>query len=188
MIGDRRVAIIEEAADDTPFGTLLHFRKDSGAVQPRVLLVAPMSGHFATLLRGTVQVMLPDHDVYITDWKNARDVAARGPFRLRRVRRSPHPLSASDGTGQPCGRGLSTGGGRAGRRRGDGGGRRSGDAAQHDADGGPDRHAGNPTKVNELAKSRPIEWFERHLISTVPWRFQGAFRHVYPGSCSFRRS
>ena len=64
----------EEAAFDTPFGTLLHFRKDIAVVQPRVLLVAPMSGHFATLLRGTVTVLLPDHDVYITDWKNARDI------------------------------------------------------------------------------------------------------------------
>ena len=67
-------AVAEEAADDTPFGTLLHFRKDIPVAQPRVLLVAPMSGHFATLLRGTLQVMLPEHDVYITDWKNARDI------------------------------------------------------------------------------------------------------------------
>ena len=74
----------EEAADDTPFGTLLHFRKDSAIVQPRVLLVAPMSGHFATLLRGTVEVMLPEHDVYITDWKNARDMPlSAGRFGLR---------------------------------------------------------------------------------------------------------
>ena len=59
---------------ETPFGTLLRFRKDTDVVQPRVLVVAPMSGHFATLLRGTVSVLLPDHDVYITDWKNARDI------------------------------------------------------------------------------------------------------------------
>ena len=68
------MAVTEEAADDTPFGTLLHFRKDSPVVQPRVLLVAPMSGHFATLLRHTVEVMLPEHDMFITDWKNARDI------------------------------------------------------------------------------------------------------------------
>jgi poly(3-hydroxybutyrate) depolymerase len=73
-VNGEHVAVAEEAADDTPFGTLLHFRKDSSVVQPRVLLVAPMSGHFATLLRHTVQVMLPDHDVFITDWKNARNV------------------------------------------------------------------------------------------------------------------
>ena len=67
----------EEAAHVTPFGTLLHFKKDIDAEQPRVLLVAPLSGHFATLLRGTVRTMLPEHDVYITDWHNMRDVAAR---------------------------------------------------------------------------------------------------------------
>ena len=82
-LGNEQVQIIEEAADDTPFGTLLHFRKDSPVVQPRVLLVAPMSGHFATLLRNTVEVMLPEHDVYITDWKNARDIPlAAGVFGL----------------------------------------------------------------------------------------------------------
>lgn len=59
----------------TPFAALLHFRKDSEAVQPRVLVVAPMSGHFATLLRVPVRTMLVDHDVYITDWHNIRDVS-----------------------------------------------------------------------------------------------------------------
>jgi len=73
-MGNSVVGIIEESTFETPFGTLLHFRKDTGIVQPRVLVVAPMSGHFATLLRGTVAVLLPDHDVYITDWKNARDI------------------------------------------------------------------------------------------------------------------
>ena len=73
-LGNRLVGVTEEAADDTPFGTLLHFRKDTPVVQPRVLLVAPMSGHFATLLRHTVEVMLPEHDMFITDWKNAREI------------------------------------------------------------------------------------------------------------------
>ena len=75
-VGNQLVGVTEEAADDTPFGTLLHFRKDAAILQPRVLLVAPMSGHFATLLRNTVEVMLPEHDVFITDWKNARDIPA----------------------------------------------------------------------------------------------------------------
>jgi poly(3-hydroxybutyrate) depolymerase len=66
--------VTEEAAYSTPFATLLRFRKDNLAPQPRVLLVAPMSGHFATLLRATVKTMLADHDVYITDWHNIRDV------------------------------------------------------------------------------------------------------------------
>ena len=74
MVGNREVEVHEEAAARTPFGTLLHFKKDVATVQPRVLMVAPLSGHFSTLLRATVRTMLPDHDVYITDWHNARDV------------------------------------------------------------------------------------------------------------------
>src|ERR1700683_4733036 len=73
-VGNREVEVHEEAAYRTPFATLLHFKKDVAATQPRVLLVAPLSGHFATLLRATVRTMLPEHDVYITDWHNARDV------------------------------------------------------------------------------------------------------------------
>ncbi|MCQ4437598.1 polyhydroxyalkanoate depolymerase, partial [Clostridioides difficile] len=67
--------IVEDAAAATPFGTLLHFRKALPvARQPRVLIVAPMSGHFATLLRGTVHTMLADHAVYLPDWHNPRDI------------------------------------------------------------------------------------------------------------------
>ena len=103
----------EEAADDTPFGTLLHFRKDGAAAQPRVLLVAPMSGHFATLLRGTVEVMLPEHDVYITDWKNARDVPlSDGRFGLDEFIDHLDPLARRDGSGQPHRRGVPAGGAR----------------------------------------------------------------------------
>src|SRR5690606_25134388 len=70
----KEYAVVEEAADATPFGTLLHFRKPGAPPQPRVLLVAPLSGHFATLLRNTVHTLLPEHDVYITDWHNARNI------------------------------------------------------------------------------------------------------------------
>src|SRR5471030_2063360 len=81
MVGNREVAVTEEAFDVTPFATLRHFKKDVDQAQPRVLLIAPPSGHFATLLRATVRTMLPEHDVYITDWHNARDVAtADGGF------------------------------------------------------------------------------------------------------------
>src|ERR1700688_139360 len=73
-VGNREVEVTEEATAVTPFGTLLHFKKDIATAQPRVLMVAPLSGHFATLLRATVRTMLPEHDVYITDWHNARDV------------------------------------------------------------------------------------------------------------------
>ena len=74
MAGNREVEVTEEAAHVTPFGTLLRFKKNIDQVQPRVMVVAPLSGHFATLLRGTVRTMLPEHDVYITDWHNVRDV------------------------------------------------------------------------------------------------------------------
>jgi polyhydroxyalkanoate depolymerase len=73
-IGNREGVVTEEPLAVTPFGTLLRFRKDVETPQPRVLVVAPLSGHFATLLRGLVYTMLPEHDVCITDWHNARDI------------------------------------------------------------------------------------------------------------------
>ena len=73
-IGGRAVPVEEMAVMRHPFCTLLHFRKEIDIQQPRVLVVAPLSGHFATLLRGTVETLLPEHDVYITDWINARNV------------------------------------------------------------------------------------------------------------------
>src|SRR5882724_8440253 len=80
-LAGRDVPVIEQPAYRTPFGTLLHFRKETNIEQPRVLLVAPMAGHFPTLLRHTVRTLLADHDVYITDWANARDVPrAAGRF------------------------------------------------------------------------------------------------------------
>ena len=73
-VGNRAVPVTEEVVLDQPFGKLLRFAKDIDSEQPRILIAAPLSGHFATLLRGTVETLLRDHDVYITDWKNARDV------------------------------------------------------------------------------------------------------------------
>ncbi len=181
-LGNESVAVIEEAADDTPFGTLLHFRKDTVSVQPRVLIVAPMSGHFATLLRGTVEVMLPEHDLYITDWKNARDVSlSEGRFgldefidHLIRWLGVMGPGSHLVAVCQPAVPALAATAVMA----------ENGDPAQpHSVTlmAGPIDTRVNPTKVNELAQSRPIDWFERNLISVVPWRYHGAFRHVYPG-------
>ena len=180
--GEQNVAVTEEAADDTPFGTLLHFRKDSTAIQPRVLLVAPMSGHFATLLRGTVEVMLPEHDLYITDWKNARDVPlCEGRFGLDEfVDHIVRWLGVMGAGGhivavcQPAVPALAAAAVMA----------EAADPAQPRSItlmAGPIDTRVNPTKVNELAGSRSIEWFERHLISSVPWRHPGAFRRVYPG-------
>ena len=83
MVGNREVPVGEEVTFRTPFGSLLHFKKEIAPEQPRVLLVAPMSGHFATLLRSTVKTLLQDHDVYITDWHNPRDIpASDGRFGL----------------------------------------------------------------------------------------------------------
>src|SRR4030081_724931 len=83
LVGNRELAVTEEVAYATPFGSLQHFKKQNSPEQPRMLLVAPMSGHFATLLRATVKTLLQDHDVYITDWHNPRDIPLdRGKFGL----------------------------------------------------------------------------------------------------------
>src|ERR1700761_5264417 len=181
-MGNDEVAVTEEARLETPFGTLLRFRKDTDVRQPRVLVVAPMSGHFATLLRGTVSVLLPDHDVYITDWKNARDIPlSDGVFGfeeyvdhlirfLEVMGEGSHMIAVC----QPAVAALAATAGMA----------ESGNRAQPRSltlMAGPIDTRQNPTKVNELAKARPIEWFEKNLIDTVPWRYKGAFRRVYPG-------
>ena len=85
-IGARNVAISEERLSRKPFGKLIHFKKQIREKQPKMLIVAPMSGHHATLLRGTVRDLLPHMDVYITDWKDARYVPyGKGEFTLRRI-------------------------------------------------------------------------------------------------------
>jgi poly(3-hydroxybutyrate) depolymerase len=181
-LGNRVVGVSEEAADDTPFGTLLHFRKDAAVAQPRVLLVAPMSGHFATLLRNTVEVMLPEHDVYITDWKNARDIPLHhGGFGLDEFIAHLIRFLEAIGPGghivavcQPAVAALAAVALMA----------EEGNPAQPRSMtlmAGPIDTRANPTKVNDLAQSRSIAWFEQRLIGTVPWGFAGAHRRVYPG-------
>jgi poly(3-hydroxybutyrate) depolymerase len=181
-VGNREVAVHERAALTTPFGTLLHFKKDIDTPQPRVLLVAPLSGHFATLLRGTVRTMLPEHDVYITDWHNVRDAALmHGRFgfdeyieHLIRFLETIGPGSHVVAVCQPCVAALVATAVMA----------QSGNAAQPRSMtlmAGPIDCRVNPTKVNELANSKPISWFEQNLIATVPLRYPGAFRRVYPG-------
>ena len=182
QIGNREVAVREHAALSTPFGTLLHFRKDVDTVQPRVLLVAPLSGHFSTLLRGTVRTMLPEHDVYITDWHNVRDVALRhGRFgfyeyiaHLIRFLETIGPGAHVVAVCQPCVQVLAAVAVMA----------QTNNAAvprSMTLMAGPIDPRINPTKVNVLANSRPIEWFEHNLIAAVPIRYPGAFRRVYPG-------
>jgi poly(3-hydroxybutyrate) depolymerase len=181
-IDGEEVAVREEVVSSHPFCNLIHFRKDVTREEPTVLVVAPLSGHFATLLRGTVETLLADHNVYLTDWKNARDVSLLyGRFDLddfvelvirfvRLLGRRTHVmavcqpsvpvlaaaslLAAEDDPCQPSSIILM---------------------------GGPIDTRANPTAVNRFAKAHSIEWFERTVIDTVPARYPGAFRRVYPG-------
>jgi poly(3-hydroxybutyrate) depolymerase len=180
--GGRQVAVTEEAAHRTPFGTLLHFRKDLAAPQPRVLVVAPMSGHFATLLRGTVTVLLPEHDVYITDWHNARNVSVKDG-RMGFDEYVDHLIKFLEVIGpgghivavcQPCVAALAAVAVMAESRN-------AATPLSMTLMAGPIDARVNPTRVNKLATSRPIAWFERNLIGIVPPRYPGAFRRVYPG-------
>src|SRR5579883_911769 len=181
-IGGRAVPVEEMAVMRHPFCTLLHFRKEIDIQQPRVLVVAPLSGHFATLLRGTVETLLPEHDVYITDWINARNVPLLyGRFDLddytdlvisflRELGPETHVIAVCQ-PAVPVFAAVSL------------------LAADNDAAqprsmtlmGGPIDTRRNPTVVNKLATSRPLSWFERNVIATVPPRYPGAFRRVYPG-------
>jgi polyhydroxyalkanoate depolymerase len=182
LIAGEETPVREAVVAETPFGALVRFRKDGEPEQPRVLLVAPLSGHFATLLRGTVETLLPDNDVYITDWKNAREApVAAGAFGfddyvahviafLEAVGPGAHLISVC----QPCAHALAAVAIMA--------------EDDHPATplsmtlmAGPVDTRVNPTKVNDLAMAHPIAWFEEELIATVPARFAGAGRRVYPG-------
>jgi poly(3-hydroxybutyrate) depolymerase len=181
-VGNRVVPVREEEVFATPFGTLLRFAKEGAPAQPKVLLVAPLSGHFATLLRDTVRVLLPEHDVHITDWANARDVGIwHGRFgfdeyveHLMWFLRAMGPGSHVVAVCQPCVQALAA----------------AALMAEDDHPcqplsltlmAGPIDTRINPTKVNELATGQPISWFERNLIARVPLRYPGATRRVYPG-------
>ena len=182
IVGNREVAVTEEAALRTPFGTLLHFKKDIEMAQPRVLVGAPLSGHFATLLRNTVRTLLPEHDVFITDWHNARNVPLKaGPFgfddyvaHLIQFLETMGPPAHLVAVCQPCVQALVAASVMA----------QAGNPAAPASMtlmAGPIDTRVNPTKVNELAQSKPIAWFEQNLIANVPYRFEGAARRVYPG-------
>jgi poly(3-hydroxybutyrate) depolymerase len=182
QVGNRELKVTEEVTYATPFGSLLHFKKEDAPEQPRMLLVAPMSGHFATLLRGTMKTLLQDHDVYITDWHNPRDIPLnKGRFGLDdytghlieflgQLGPRPHMVAIC----QPSVSALAA-------------------TAIMCEDDHPSRPATLtlmagpidtrilPTKVNEFAKSKPIKWFEDNLINYVPFQCKGAFRKVYPG-------
>jgi poly(3-hydroxybutyrate) depolymerase len=182
MSGNRDYEVIEKVEFATPFGSLLHFIKDGAPEQPKILLVAPMSGHFATLLRNTVKTLLQDHDVYITDWHNPRDIPlGAGVFGLDDY--TEHLITFLSKIGprahmvaicQPSVSALAA-------------------AAIMCEDDHPQRPASltlmagpidtrvSPTKVNEFATSKPLSWFEQNMINYVPMQCAGAFRKVYPG-------
>jgi len=185
QMAGRDVDIAEETVLSLPFGSLLHFKKigvELQTPQPPVLLVAPLSGHFATLLRETLRTLLQDHDVYITDWHNARDVAlSHGAFTLDdytahmiRFIETIGPGSHVIAVCQPCVAALAA------------------TAVMAEDDNpcqprsltlmaGPVDCRINPTGVNALATSKPIEWFEQNLITHVPLPHKGFMRRVYPG-------
>jgi poly(3-hydroxybutyrate) depolymerase len=165
-----------------PFCDLLNFRRDTTRDDPKVLLVAPLSGHHATLLRGTAQALLPDHDVYITDWINACEVPIeRGRFDLddyidyvidflRLLGPDVHVIAVC----QPSVPVLAA------------------VSIMSEANdpavprsmtlmGGPIDTRVNPTAVNQLAAARSIEWFEHSVVTMVPATYPGFMRRVYPG-------
>jgi poly(3-hydroxybutyrate) depolymerase len=187
-VDGHRAAVIEDVVLEKPFCKLLHFRKDSRAAavakldQPKVLLVAPLSGHHATLLRDTVRELLPNHDVYITDWTDARMVPLdKGAFHLhdyiyyiqefiRYLSPDLHVISVCQPT-VPVLAAISL----------------MASAGEKPMPktmvmmGGPIDSRKSPTQVNDLAMNKPHTWFENNVIYSVPPNYPGYGRRVYPG-------
>jgi poly(3-hydroxybutyrate) depolymerase len=176
------LGVLEEEVYTTQFCSLLRFAREGGENDPGVLLVAPLSGHFATLLRGTIRTLLRDHTVYVTDWRNARDIPlVMGAFGLddfvqhlidfiKFLAPGAHVVAVC----QPAVPALVA---------------TAVMAAANDPDqpasltliAGPIDARISPTKVNELATSRPLDWFREKMVGVVPRSFPGAGRLVYPG-------
>jgi poly(3-hydroxybutyrate) depolymerase len=186
LVGGQRVPVRIESVWERPFCRLLHFERvlerPPRRQQPRLLIVAPLSGHFATLLRGTIEAFLPNHDVYITEWRDARMVPlSEGKFDLddyidylisilHALGGETHVVAVC----QPAVPVLAA-------------------AALMDAEddpylpitmtlmGGPIDTRVNPTGVNKLAQKRGLNWFRHNVITKVPWPNAGFMRDVYPG-------
>ncbi|RZM32317.1 MAG: polyhydroxyalkanoate depolymerase [Sphingomonas sp.] len=187
IVDGREVAVREEIVLRRPFGQLKRFVREGVTGGPKLLIVAPMSGHYATLLRGTVERMLPTADVYVTDWRDARSVPlGDGRFDLddyidyliafletmgeNAGEGGPHMLAVCQPS-VPCYAAV----------------------ALMSADGNPCRPKTltlmggpvdtreAPTAVNTLATERPHSWFEQNVIAVVPANYPGAGRRVYPG-------
>jgi poly(3-hydroxybutyrate) depolymerase len=182
-INGQTVAVTEEIIDRSPWCDLLHFRRDiDRPSDPTLLIVAPLSGHYATLLRGTVEAFLPDHDVYITDWANARDVPLSAPdfdlddyvdhiiAFLQLLGPRTHVLAVCQPAVPVT---MATA------------------LMNADADpaspasitliGGPIDTREAPTEVNSFAKRHSLDWFRRRVIHSVPFGHAGFLRRVYPG-------
>ena len=184
-VGGARVPVREDVVWERPFCRLVHFSRElpqSRRRDPKVLVVAPMSGHYATLLRGTVEALLPNHDVYITDWIDARMVPVTdGPFdlddyidyvisMLRFLGGDTHVMAVCQ-PAVPVFAAVAL--------------------MEEDKDpyapltmtlmGGPIDTQVNPTAVNELAKQHSIDWFRRNVTMRVPFPHPGFLREVYPG-------
>ncbi|KAF7961900.1 esterase [Cupriavidus sp. UYMU48A] len=177
-----RVAVTETVLIDEPFCRLLHFHKNMSDPGPRVLLVAPLSGHFATLLRPTVEALLPGHDVYITDWSDARLVPAdAGHFDLgdyvaylktflRYLGAGTHVVAVCQpGVPLLCAVALMA---------------EDGEQAQPRSMtliAAPIDTRISPTAVNAFARKHSLPWFEANVIERVPAGYPGKGRRVYPG-------
>ncbi|MBV8938916.1 MAG: polyhydroxyalkanoate depolymerase [Alphaproteobacteria bacterium] len=181
-VDGKPVNILEEVVETSPFCRLLHFRKEADMHQPKLLIVAPMSGHYATLLRGTAEAMLPFTDVYITDWADARYVPTSiGRFNLedyisytltymQMLGPDVHVMAVCQPS-VPTLIAASV----------------MNEVGDHAAPrsiiliGGPIDTRESPTKVNQMSQEYPLDWFERHMITRVPFNYPGFMRRVYPG-------
>jgi poly(3-hydroxybutyrate) depolymerase len=182
----RKVAVRERILISKPFCNLVHFEREVSAWRryqdPKILVVAPMAGHFSTLLRGTVRDLLPHHDVYVTEWQDARFVPRRaGPFDLdvyidyiieflRFFRGNVHVMAVCQPT-VPVFAAVALM-------------EAMGDRASPRSMilmAGPIDSRENPTAVNRFAVGRTVEWFQRNVITQVPWPYPGVMRMVYPG-------
>ncbi|MFI4999541.1 MAG: polyhydroxyalkanoate depolymerase [Reyranellales bacterium] len=182
QIGNETVAVNEELLLCKAFCDLVRFRRDTTRRDPKVLVVAPMSGHYATLLRGTVEALLPEHDVHITDWTDAREVPlSDGNFDLddyidyiiefcRYLGPDLHVIAVC----QPSVPVLAAAALMA----------EANDPRQPRSltlMGGPIDTRESPTVPNDLAMRNSMMWFRQNVISTVPFNYPGAMRRVYPG-------
>jgi poly(3-hydroxybutyrate) depolymerase len=177
--------VLEEIVWTKPFCNLLHFVRPTvpdHESQPKLLIVAPMSGHYATLLRGTVEAFLPTHRVYITDWADARMIPlAVGRFDLddyidyiKEMLEALGPGVHTLGVCQPSVPLIAA----VARMEAEG---NPAAPASMTLMGGPIDTRRSPTAVNQLAEKRGVEWFRTNCLQTVPFPYPGMGRKVYPG-------